>query len=462
MPGPTSQRPAWTWAVPLGAAAGLLWIAFALVLYIGTDLRPIADDYCHAEAGFAGYLPSIITWYRGWIGDLFQVAFTAGLVGQTLAYLPLQLASLIPFALTLLGISGLVVLLLRPDLNRRRAQSMLIWAGAIPAVALLWLAFWWLPATLNPSQVELPWLLATAITDWQTVNVQYVLVPALLIAAWLVIAARRGTGIGLWIAYGLLGLFSGMAGLVFGIAALGFVIVHQAGLLIWRRRLDRRQWPALAFLAGCLIGLAISYFAPGTLGRNALLVDARPLGPHPGLADIVAWTFPQSVATWLTGLVQSGALMVFVVSIGIGVAAARLNVPLDTGRIARSGAGLLVFSLIVAVVQRAGDGFSYMAHWHDVLTRTVIFVAVVALGYAVGGVIASAGRDWLQAAAAVAAAVALVAGMGSLFSWKGHVEQRAAAWAVGAAPAGAQDIETDWAQVCWHGFKENRPDLPDR
>jgi hypothetical protein len=447
-------------ALILGAG---LWMTVLGVVAMATRLRPIADDYCHAAVGVIGYLPSLGVWYATWIGDLFQVSVTALLVGQPLIHLPFSVASMIPFLFTALGVLALsLIVVMRSARASRRDATVAVFVVS-PLILVLWWASWWVPVTLSPDQGGVPFFLATAVTDWQVVNVQYVLVPAILIGAWLLIADRTIRPEWARIAVvAILGLCSGTGGLVFGVAALGFVVA----LWVWRY-LERRAWDRAATLstivfgAACLAGLVIAYLSPGAQGRADLLAVTRPVESISPLT-LLGWMFPQAIYNWLGIVVHISALLVVVVGIGIAFLLRAVGVVPARRTLLRTSAGFLTFSLVLTLAVRAGDAFSYTAFWHDVMPRLVVLVALTAAGVALGDWLAGILNRTATYAVSLVVVLAVVVALGSLFAMYWHVVERTGQWDAGPAPAGgAVDLSADWVDSCWKQLGETR-ELPDR
>ncbi len=444
------------------AIALAAWTIVLLVAVLATRLRPLADDYCHGAYASLGYVESIAHWYTTWIGDLFQLAVTSLLVGQPLAHLPFGLASALPFLATAGVVTLSAVACVMITSVGARGDRLLVVALITPVLALAWWGFWWIPASLDMSETGSPWLNAAATSDWQTVNVQYSLVPALLVALVVLVQLRGPRSLGLSIAaFGGIGLASGLGGLVFGFAALAFVPVLLLARLVHRRSLSKRSViESAAFAILCIVGLAVAFLAPGARLRSGYLEGTRPLGADVTFIELFGWTLPTAIRDWIELLFGAGTVVAFVVGVAIALASTRLGVPAKSGMLAAVGSAMLAFSLVVTVVSRAADGLTYEGFWHEILPRSIIFLAAVVLGSAGGALLGSwpaVGRARVaQMAVLTISALAGVAVLGSLLSLQDHVESRATQWAVGAAPSSSLDLETDWVQKCWDKIAEFR------
>lgn len=447
-------------AIVLGAGA---WAVVAWVIATATQLRPAADDYCQAAAGVSGYLESIGMWYLTWIGDVFQVSVTALLVGQSLANLPLEVSSLIPLLLSALTVALLIVFLLNRASSASRNAKLIGAFITIPALLVLWWAFWWMPVMIDPGHESASWLRATAITDWQVVNVQYVLVPAMLVLAWAFVSTRhRWPQWAALVGIALVGAACGTGGLVFGMSALVFSILFFGVRSWWERKFDLRAVTGtVVFAIASLVGLGFAYFAPGAQLRSELLQPDRPL-QSASIPSLIAWVFPRGIYEWLIEIFNVGNLLVVGVTIGMTIALSWVGVMMRSRALLQVSGALVAFSFIIALVSRAGDGFSYPAFWHEVMPRTFIFTAFALIGTAIGTWVLVRAKAALSLGALVTASIAAAISIGVLPVMSGHIEDRLATWQVGAAPAGgAADIEIGWIEECWNRWSDDRP-LPSR
>lgn len=144
------------------------------------------------------------------------------------------------------------------------------------------------------------------------------------------------------------------------------------------------------------------------------------------------------------------------------IALAWAGVKMESRVLLKVAGALVAFSFVIALVSRAGDGFSYPAFWHEVMPRTFIFAAFSLIGMAIGTWVLVRASAALSLGAFVTAGIAAAISIGVLPVMSGHIEDRLATWQVGAAPAGgAADIEIGWVEECWNRWGDDRP-LPSR
>lgn len=446
-----------TSAVALG-----LWAVVGVIAAYSTRLRPLADDYCFAAAGTDGFLAAFGHWFTSWVGDVFQLGFTVALVGQPLADLPANAASAIPFLATAISVVILLVVLLGSIATSVRRSLVLLWVTLIPLILILWWSFWWVPMTIENLHGGPSWLLATSVLHWQVVNVQYSLVPAIVMIAYVILSERRFRRP--WVRlvlFALTGLVCGTSGLVFAMGSLVFIVTLHAYIAIRERRFELRQHlSALVFLVAGALGFLIAYLAPGARVRADTLQDIRPL-QSVSPWSLTDWVLPDAVYTWVKGVVHPGTLVSVLVAVLAGLVLHRLGFRLDVFRLFRLGAGILVLSVFVSLAARAGEAFSYIAFWHEVTTRTLIFVASILIGIGLGQLASERAPHWATLVVVSTAALALAAGLGSLLTMQQEMVARLETWSVGAAPSSGNDIESGWVRECWDRWGDVR-DLPDR
>lgn len=443
--------------------AVLGWFVVVAVAASSSRLRPVSDDYCHATNGLGGYFDAIGIWYLQWIGDLFQLSVTGLLMGQPLVHFPLAVSSAIPFLFTAFSVTAITsFLLVRSLRGPKRSIALAIFAGA-PLMLVVWWGHWWAPSLLEKDASGTASLLATATTNWQTVNLQYTAVPMILIGVWTMIHTRDGwprwaRTIGLLV----VGLLAGTGGLVFGVAAIAFVALRWLASSWLDRRVDRNRLPeTAAFVFAALVGLAVAYLSPGAQSRGELLAAGRPL-QSVSPWSIFSWVFPESVFEWISGLFQAGTPLVLISSIGISLVLAMLRVDVVPLKLMSAGGCLIAFSFLIAIAARAGAGFSYSAFWHQVMPRSVSFVALILVGTAAGAWLLARSNRVIKLIIVVSVLVAGAVSIGSLLAMNSQIQTRHTAWQSGPAPlVGVADIETDWVENCWTRWS-NVVELPAR
>lgn len=93
--------------------SGLATLVVVYVVFVGRQLRPLADDYCLARWAGHGLLGGVEMVHQTWSGDVVIAFSNLLFVGLPLTALPWSLASVLPFFLGALSVAaGATVLLL--------------------------------------------------------------------------------------------------------------------------------------------------------------------------------------------------------------------------------------------------------------------------------------------------------------------------------------------------------------
>ncbi len=464
------------------------------VLSYSLKLRPIADDYCFAATATAGPAGAISQWYMTWAGDLLSVVVTTFTVGLPLLYLPSELASMIPFVLTgIMMMAALATIVYACARRRDSHSSVLVPLVALGAVVIVWWAYWWMPVYLNSAvDFDTDTMTAWATTTWQNINSAYIItqVFAFLTLCWACMVTRKHGRTRLAVVFAAATL-AGTGGLVFGasvIATAGmFVAVNVAASRASLRRGLGREWSprkvgllALPLVVGSATGMAIIYFSPGTQARAATLSASNPNEPQT-IGQLLTWILPRAPEQWVSLVMSTSSLFLLVVGAALGVTIATRYHLRSCFKLFFFAAGLLIWSLIYCVINRAAEAYAYEAFWHLVPVKAGLFMGILLGGMAIGwwlGQRTTGGSSLLTTAHSVQAVstarrdtpliqvYSLIALFGLLvFTFpvfsdvRGRVLDREARWEVGPAPQwGMADIENpaSYVSICWRRVQEFR------
>ena len=435
-----------------GLTVALIFASIALVLAISVLLRPVADDYAHGASAVAGFWSATTGWWLSWSGDLSLIVGQVLLVGMPLAWLPLEVTSSVGFVFAGLIVGGLGAVALGLVKHSEKWPVISAWA----LITLSWWVFLWARQLAVPDFENR--LVAEFLTHWQTVNVAYVIFPAINVVVFLFLvrgALSRGKLAGTIALF--LGFISGTSGLVMGfaLAAFGMVIgVAKSVTAGFRSALSM-----FLYALGAIGGAAVATSAPGARVRSEYLPDFQ---LQASFFDIFR-SIPRGVGNWLGFVFSYETLLV----IGVGVLTAWL-VGVDQSpsrnRVLWETVVLLIpFSLLVSVITAVSQLAAYEAPWHFVSTRLLVFVSAIALGhglyYAVRGLLLGKGLGatsvWVLKLSAIVTVLGLLAtGAVALAS---SVIDREVAWQSGEAPLrGAQDREDDNWRAGWEIIEEHR------
>jgi len=435
---------------------GLVLIIFLWILLISSNLRPIADDYCHGSVATSGFLGAISTWLLTWTGSLLPVITSVLFVGLPLAFIPIGMSSAVGYLISALSVGVMAVLAFQPGWKRHFLRNVVM----VIVVTTFWLLHLRIVQVVGTRPGENPgedpdqlltYQLAEMLTHWQTVTVAYVLTPAIALAV---------------IGYGLLGSFSrnwvrlarvfvgtilaGQAGYVLGVAlALVFGILV---FLDWA--LGKRQsfgiW--IVGVLGAFVGLLTTFLFPGAYAR----VGATDSGTLERL-PLAIRAMPHGISQWFEELVSLSSVVVLLMGVLLYVlfSSSLKLVPAEnwTGFVPRF---LLGASAIFYVVNEAAQALVYAAAWHIVPARLMTFVALIFLGVGMArfleGVLPKRVRNPRYQVAALVPFFAVVAWILIVATavLTASINERAEAWNEGPAPFEfISDRDTLWVERCW-------------
>lgn len=433
--------------VALGA--GLFLSALTLVSY-SFRLRPIADDYSFGQKATFGLIGGVVAWWREWMGELVSTFVQTLLIGLPMLYLPLGVASSIGFILTGVAVGLLANTIFGPSLSR--SQKLLAWFATTVG--------WWVSfevGTLLASD-ETSAILAGYSAHWQSVNVPYVLLPAVITATILLLSKIRWRNAWSPAVVGVVvGCAIGLTGAVFSASVAALAVVY--GVL----RSTEKDWRtcigAFALAGGILASIAVSTNSPGALNRKTRL-------PKVDLRDLFWGAFeagPRGLSLWIDALVSFESLLGLTLGLVFAFASGVVLNPATKTVVLSRATFLVILSLTASVVNAVAEIAAYRAAWHMLAPRMLLFVAAVAAGVLL---LQEARRRWGSKAdlrwvaealaTAVTLTVLLLVASGTVGVVR-SIQERAREWETGSAPIlGAVDRETDWVMTAWEQVRDFR------
>lgn len=445
-------RRAWRVLVAVGVV-GLVALA-----WLGTQVRPINDDYCIARGaynlGLLGYVADV---FQNWHGG-FVAVFVAGLfalpIGAHLLALPYAVFG--PATVLLAGLG--VALLVSGDASAaggRRATA----ARSAPVTVLALaapLGLSWLVSLVVYGHVDgylgyagLYWMAASVVHIWPVIG--FAVLAGLL--------ARSGPAPGpvRGVAFVLGGFLLGLYNLPEGLAiALGLPVAH---LLLTRLSPGRahRYW-TLAGVAAAL-GCVVSYLAPGRAAREAKDAGLR----HPdGLGDLVSGTLAGARDIADLTVLSAGIVVALVCGVAIGWLARRGgragSALVDSRYAALAAVILAILGVLLCLSVAAGQVFSYEASYHTLAPQTAFTLGALSAGVAVAALPGRVPRFVALVGAAVAAVLVAPATLTATTGFVDLVLDRLSVWEAGPAPVGyISDIDVDVIRECAAGIDLVRP-----
>lgn len=408
--------------------------SFLIVVVGATHLRPASDDYWLALVARKGPFGSIGEWWLTWSGDLVVIASNSWLGGMPLLYLPWPLASATAYLISaaVVGVAA-AISLLAIDAAGSWPRRLLLLLILVMFFAVQWWVFLWSPLALGETARE---QIVLGMTHWQNLNTAYVIPPVAILIAWTALSRSALASRMTMIVALLLGLAAGLAGPVFGAAAVAWlasfgIVVRAAGIPITPRQLRQGVGSGI----GAAIGLLISHYSPGSRSRQTVLVPAFDWTANQ--VGSFLQVFAQAGADVSGTLRHEGTLLVFVVvagAVGITARAGYTEQVRTATSLARAGGLLLTFALIYAAVNRLSEIFVGYYYWHITTLQVLIFLSLMLLSSSVGMAV---GRR-LDNAGTLVVALSVVAsalvGVGAVQTAANSMVVRQSQWDVGPAP----------------------------
>ena len=348
-------------------------------------IRPIADYYCMASAAHNGILKSASGAYLNRGGELSVALVVFALVGKPLVSAPYSLASWLPFTLTLISIAivGYILTLNFTSrfLSLRSVYNFILFSIFI---CLSWITHWWFPIVMEPDNLD-RLRLANVMVFWQTVNMQYVLMPSLSIAI-ITLLIKNSKRLDYRLVIGLLffcGIAIGFSGMVFAFSAFVVITFFLATKYVGSAFRIFDLLPGLFLNLGIALALFFSVLSPGTRSRAANLGELYKWTDG-SLQGLIAWTFPFSIISWLETIFNWGSLAVFALGTLSFYILYTRGTPTKGNNSNLLVPTLFFFSLVLSIVSRVAETRAYPAFWHQMTAYLMSFLAIFLLGFLCG------------------------------------------------------------------------------
>lgn len=436
--------------------AGVLASGTSTIASLAFLLRPVADDYSHGAYAIDGFWDSVLFFWSSWSGDIFMVAFLALLVGLPLVWLPFGASSAIAFLLTGIVVGGIATLALSLPNRLPGWRIMLVWS----AVTFGWWTYLWSRELVFPDDDNR--VLAEFLTHWQTVNVAYVLVPAINLVVFFALVEGRFSGrrFSPFLAV-LLGLLLGTSGLVWGASLGAFVLLLAFGK--WILTGMRSAVACFSYFLGAVVGILISVNSPGANNRRRHLPELD----FPSAIFDAFRAAPGGVGNWFETVFSFQTLL----ALGIGMLTAwfsgcQLRRALSEKRALRLVLLLAPLSLLLSTISSISQIAAYEAPWHIVSTQLLVFLSAIVFGHYLYFLFSwllsrASGLDlqiWVGKVTVLLAILGLLAA-GTL-RMAGSIVDRRAEWEAGNAPLlSASDRNEEWVNGYWIILENHRSRL---
>jgi hypothetical protein len=422
------------------------------VFYYAQLLRPAADDYCFGSLAQYGVIGGVRQWWDTWTGNLFSTFIQNSLVGIPLAFFPWRLASSLSF------IAVNVVFALSIWVICHKKINTLFLALLSLSSPFLWWSYLWSPMAFgSASGLEF----ANAVLHWQTINSGSVFCTLLIVV--FIISAQRIeiASYPKLLLITLFGVFTGLCGEPLNLVA----IIVLASIYMYRLFIDhKRNSLLLIFIFSICIGLFLSHQAPGYLIRYNALKPNLSLDLN-RILEVLIFTIPPGINKFLNFYFNIGSLIL----ISITSAISWLFFKKNNSQVQFSALNELFiciwFGLVLSLVARFFEAFSYEGYWHFIPSLVCIFLSLILMGIYVGSFFSRLNLGIFSFIFLGMACISVLIGTISTIYLVESIKVRHTKWHQGPADTiGISDVNdaNGWQMACWKKIIEFRQDTPKR
>lgn len=428
-----------------------------LLLSIVSDLRPVADDYCLAGSTDLALINYYTFWYTTFIADITTLTGNYFLIALPAVYLPYGVGTSITFMFCLIIISVVVIKFLGIKISDRKQSSLFI-AFVFFYSLLAWVTYWLVLGRGNSGDMisrgeSGDMVFFGAILNWQASNINYVILPLLALLIYSGMFTERFASRNVILAF-----FAGITiGGSFYVISSVFILLLVVHLVIDLSRTQpisfRKYRNEIVVIVAAAISISFSYFSPGA--RNRSINYAQEVS----LVAIVKTAF-DAIFVWFSTLYLP-AIVITLIMGAIFYRLVREVKPVDFNlQVQKFILIPISLSFITFVVTKVSELFAYKAWWHELSSRTFLFIAVFFLGIYLMQIADAYFTKELTFVTLTIFASTLFVAIFSLKQAQSSIEDRKAKWEVGAAQVTKDmdpfDRETPWVNACWIQLEQKR------
>ena len=421
------------------------------------NLRPVADDYC--LAGVADLTPSSYFhyWYTSFIADASTLFANYFLIALPAVYLPFGIGTSVAFVFCVLAIAVVTYLFL----NSRHSTwvSKLGMFGFIFVYTFMaWVTYWLVLGRGNSGNMisrgtSGDMVFFGSIMNWQAANVNYVLLPFVVFLIYTKLFTPEFSNINIFWAF-VAGLVVGGSFYVLSSVFILLIFVQLVAHFFQNQNAKIRQFRNESIVvAAAIISISISYFSPGARKRSMNYTQ------EVSLMDI-ANTSIDAIFTWLTTIYLPAIFITLLMGLVfhyILTKFLRSNVYLNPQKFIVLP---LILSFVTFVVTKVSELFAYKGWWHELSSRTFLFIGTFFLGIYLMNIWSKYLTQSLTILSITIACTTIFVGLISIKQASDSIENRQVRWEAGAAQVSPDmdpfDRETAWVNACWVQLEEKR------
>ena len=434
-------------------------IAFATfqLMLIASNLRPVADDYCLAGAAGLNPFDYFKYWHYYFIADISTLAGNYFLIALPAVFLPYGIGTSVTFFACLVSLSAVIVMFMRFT-STKKLNRLLSITIVFCFTYLSWITYWIVLGRGNSGNEISRGTVGDlvffgSIMNWQAANINYVILPCI---ALLIYSKMFTKDFSSWnpivvVAFGLI-----IGGSFYVLSAVFiFLILSQLVFNYFKYEEStimgfKNEVLVILF---ALVSLAASYFSSGAQARRFNYPKDVPLLsiPKTAIEGIFDW-FP---TLYLPAIVVTFLLGATLFRIFAYVKINEIN--LDVYKFVVTP---FILSLLTFVVTKVSELFAYKAWWHELSSRTYLYIAVFTFGmYCMQILVKRVNLEFSLLELVVSSAAIFIA----LYAVKQSADvviERKIRWEQGPAQVTENmdpfDRETQWVYDCWIQLEEKK------
>jgi len=424
------------------------------VVWFSRFLRPSADDYCAGAVAQLGVFGAPLALWNTWAGFLFRNLIENILMGLPLLYLPWSFASSISFLISAIGLGLVVYFLLSFDAQDQFQKKLMFFL-----VPFMWWSYLWIPTAIT-HQIS---PVANGLTHWQTLTSGYMVTTEILIILWAIgqnLICKRTRNFLLLCFFGLLGILFGFTSEPINLAAFSALFLAFAVQLLRYRRLQMTRVNAAWLIFGfCLLmSFTVAHLSPGNLSRTALINPNLEVSLE-RFNFLFFWTIPYSIENWLWAYFNWGGALIFGFVVAFYFFMGNQLIVSSCFGLFKRACQLSFFGLLIFLVARFTEAFSYEGYWHFIPGVVCVFLSILFWGAWVGISLKKYSHRRLAIFMMIFLIFSLAVGVFGNYKMVKSIYLRGILWSQGSAPLpGVADIEEEWVRNCWIRLKALRPD----
>jgi hypothetical protein len=438
-----------------------LSLIFAFEMYqlmlIASNIRPVADDYC--LAGVAGLNP--IDYFKHWhyyfIADISTLAGNYFLIALPAVYLPYGIGTSVTFFACLVSLSAVFVMFMRFTTTKKLSKFLSI-IIVFSFTYLSWVTYWIVLGRGNSGDeisrgTAGDLVFFGSIMHWQAANINYVILPCI---ALLIYSKMFSKEFNSWNPF-VVAIFGLIIGGSFYVLSSVFIFLILSQLVFnYFKDEESTIWGfknEIIVMVFAIVSLASSYFSSGAQARRFNYPKDVPILSIPKTAV-------EGIFDWFPTLYIPAILVTFLLGATLFRIFASLKINEINLDVYKFVVTPFILSLLTFVVTKVSELFAYKAWWHELSSRTYLFIAVFTFGmYCMQILVKRVNLQFSLLELVVSAAVLFIA----LFAVKQSSDaiiERKIRWEQGPAQVTPNmdpfDRETAWVEDCWKQLEEKR------